>query len=65
MNITLKQALMKEDYYLRVAGDCKWLVYDNDTRNWIVYEKKPYQKKTKKLIETKSIKSAIQELILK
>lgn len=45
----------------RLTSGNKWLVWYAD--KWGVYQRKPYQKKTRSLIETDSLAEAVKELM--
>lgn len=56
---TIKQAL-KEMIGIRVMCGHRWLIWNGE---WVVYEKKPYQKGTTIVIETSNEADAVAELI--
>ena len=53
--------LKKED--IRLVYNNRWLVFDNFSQRWVVYERKYYSKKTTKLAETCDHEVAIYVLI--
>ena len=60
--ITFEETL--KDYVdIRLSCGDKWLVWDKECLQWIVYQRKMYQKKTRILIQTKYFEFAIPELI--
>lgn len=54
--------LRNSEINIRVSNDVvdRWLVWD--TREWIVYERKPYARNTTIIIRTDSIKKAMEKL---
>ena len=60
MNII--EALQSEDFNLRITKDNRWL-YGNYMGGWIIYEFKPYAKKTIVVIETEDETIAIDNLL--
>ena len=60
---SIMEALKNKDNILRLSGGSRWLVWDDDIDMFIVYERKPYQKKTRILIETESEEEAVNKLV--
>ena len=57
------EALQSEKHFLRVSDGDKWLVFDNETNKWVVYQRKYAAKKTVKLICTRYQTKAIAILL--
>ena len=60
---TIKQALMGKTHDIRVTCVYRWLVWDDDNGEWVIYEKKPYTKHTVVVIRTDNEAVAVAELI--
>ncbi len=59
--MTIIEALRDaENYDIRVTHGNRWLVWGGE---WVVYERKPYQKKTRTVIVTASEKVAVEYLV--
>ena len=60
MNLIVK-ALMEGN--VRLEASSRWLVFDQVAEEWVVYERKPYSKRTKEIIRTNSQNEAIVVLL--
>jgi hypothetical protein len=60
MNII--EALQDKNNRLRISDGCHWLVWDED-EGWIVYERRPYARKTTVIIKTRNETDAIAALL--
>ena len=53
---------LKSEYGTRVSCGNRWLVWDIDGQEWVVYEHLPYAKKTTVIIHTLLESTAIKAL---
>jgi len=54
---------LQEDSTLRLSTGSRWMVWDEDDLEWVVYERKLYDRKTKVLVRTSSTSKALENLI--
>lgn len=54
---------LKDESGIRVTCGWRWLVVDDDSDTFVVYERKQYAKKTKRIIETKDEDLAVNALV--
>ncbi|MFA4871335.1 MAG: hypothetical protein WC623_24260 [Pedobacter sp.] len=61
--MTISEAVRSEEHYLRVSNNDRWLIGTGRDKGWIVYEHKPYQKDSIRLIETIDEEEAVAVLL--
>ena len=62
MNNPLIEALKKQSG-IRVSTGSRWLVFDDFTHLWVVYERVPYARKTTMVCDTSNLELAVSHLI--
>jgi len=60
--MTIVELLQNPNISVRVSVLPRWLVWDV-LDGWVVYEKKPYEKKIKTIIQTRSETEAVKYLV--
>ncbi|MDD5013585.1 MAG: hypothetical protein PHW73_00600 [Atribacterota bacterium] len=55
--------LLKSEESVRITLGSRWLVYDTYSKQWEVFEHKPYHKKTTHVLQTENEQEAVASLL--